>query len=75
MLLWERNLVLSGVLLVASTTSLFISSTAGALIPLMFRRLNLDPALGSSVLVVAIADITGFLSFLGLASLLASQLL
>ena len=74
-LLWERNLVLSGVLLVASTISLFISSMAGALIPLMLRRLNLDPALGSSVLVVAIADITGFLSFLGLASLLASHLL
>lgn len=73
-LLWERNLVLSGVLFVASTISLLISSTVGALVPLMLRRLNLDPALGSSVLVVAVADICGFVSFLGLASILIARL-
>ena len=73
-LLWERNLVLSGVLFVASTISLLISSTVGALVPLLLRRLTLDPALGSSVLVVAVADICGFVTFLGLASILIARL-
>jgi magnesium transporter len=73
-LFWERSWALSGVLFVASTTSLLISSTVGALVPLLLRRLNLDPALGSSVLVVAIADISGFVCFLGLASTLIGRL-
>jgi len=73
-LFWERSWALSGVLFVASTTSLLISSTVGALVPLLLRRLNLDPALGASVLVVAIADISGFVCFLGLASILIGRL-
>ncbi|NIA01736.1 MAG: hypothetical protein GWO83_01155 [Bacteroidia bacterium] len=73
-LFWERSWRLSAVLFVASTLSLLISSTVGALVPLILRRLNLDPALGSSVLVVAIADISGFVCFLGLASVLISRL-
>ncbi len=73
-LFWERSWRLSAVLFVASTLSLLISSTVGALVPLILRKLNLDPALGSSVLVVAIADISGFVCFLGLASVLISRL-
>jgi magnesium transporter len=73
-LIWERNLVLGGILFVASTLSLVISSAAGAVLPLLLRRFDLDPALGSSVLVVGIADITGFLCFLGLASTLVERL-
>ena len=70
----ERNPALAGVLFVAGTVSLLISSTFGAALPLLLRRLGLDPALGSSVLVVAVADISGFLCFLGLASALAPRL-
>ena len=74
-LLWEKSLVLSAILFIAGTTSLLISSAVGAVVPLVLRRLDLDPALGSSVLVVAIADITGFSCFLGLASMFAARLL
>ena len=70
----ERSPVLAGILFTAGTVSLLISSTCGAVVPLLLRRLNLDPALGSSVLVVAIADISGFLCFLGLASSLIVRL-
>jgi len=74
-LIWERSPALAGILFVASTASLLVSSTVGALVPLMLWRLNLDPALGSSVLVVAVADISGFVCFLSLASMLIPRLL
>lgn len=40
----------------------------GATIPLMLKRLNIDPAIGSTVILTTVTDVVGFLSFLGLAS-------
>ena len=39
-------------------------------IPLMLKRMNIDPAVGSTVLLTTATDVFGFLSFLGLASLI-----
>lgn len=39
-------------------------------IPLVLRHLDLDPTLGTSTLITAASDITGFATFLGLAGLL-----
>ena len=43
---------------------------AGVLAPLTLERLGRDPAVSSSVFVTFVTDLMGFLSFLGLASLI-----
>ena len=73
-LVWERNAVLAGVLFFAATVNLTIAGFFGAGVPLVLRRFNLDPALGSSILVTTATDVCGFLAFLGTATLLLSRL-
>ena len=41
----------------------------GILVPVTLERLQIDPAVSSAVFVTTITDVTGFFSFLGLASL------
>ena len=40
----------------------------GVLVPMTLRRVGVDPAFGSSMMVTASTDILGFTLFLGLAS-------
>ena len=74
-LVWERNPVLAGILFFAETVNLTIAGFFGAGVPLVLRRLDLDPALGSSIFVTTATDVCGFLAFLGTATLLLSHLL
>ncbi|HIZ52162.1 MAG TPA: magnesium transporter, partial [Candidatus Pseudomonas excrementavium] len=41
---------------------------AGLLIPLILRRFGIDPALAGSMVLMAVTDVVGFSSFLGLAT-------
>jgi magnesium transporter len=41
----------------------------GILVPVTLDRMKIDPAVSSAVFVTTITDVTGFFSFLGLASL------
>ncbi|MCL4836415.1 MAG: magnesium transporter [Thermoanaerobaculia bacterium] len=72
--LWERNLVLSGILWFASAVNLTVAGLMGAAVPTLLRRLKLDPALGSSIFVTTATDVGGFLAFLGTATLLLGAL-
>ena len=54
----------------AMIINLLIAGVSGALIPLMLKRMNIDPAVGSTVLLTTATDVFGFFSFLGLASLI-----
>ena len=40
----------------------------GASIPLLLKKINVDPALAGGVVLTTVTDIVGFLAFLGLAS-------
>ncbi len=73
--IWERNAVLSAILLFAQTVNLFVAGLFGAAVPLVLRRLGLDPALGSSIFVTTATDCCGFFAFLGAATLLVERLL
>ena len=66
---WTKSPVLGGVLAIAMLINMFIAATAGTLIPLGLRALKVDPALASSVFITTLADVFGFLSFLGLATI------
>lgn len=46
---------------------------AGILVPMSLRRFGADPAVSSSVFVTFVTDIVGFMSFLGLATLILLQ--
>ncbi|MEN8146078.1 MAG: magnesium transporter [Campylobacterota bacterium] len=54
----------------AMVINLLIAGAFGALIPLILKRMNIDPAVGSTVLLTTATDVFGFFSFLGLASLI-----
>ena len=62
-------LVLGVILSVAMIINLFVAGFFGALIPFVLKRLNIDPAVASSVFVTTTTDVIGFFAFLGLGSL------
>jgi magnesium transporter len=54
----------------ACLANLLIATLAGSAIPLILRRLGLDPALASSILITMITDLVGFGGFLLVAAAL-----
>jgi len=67
--LWFQNLQMGYVIAAAITINLFFAAFSGVAIPLILRRLNIDPAIAGSVILTTVTDIIGLLTFLGLASL------
>ena len=49
--------------------NLLCAAVSGLLIPLLLRRVGVDPALAGSVILTTVTDVVGFLAFLGLATL------
>lgn len=62
------NPALGGVIAVAMLANIVIAGLAGVFVPLTLYRLDVDPAVGSSVFVTMITDSMGFFVFLGLAA-------
>ena len=48
----------------------YAAATAGVLLPLLLKRMNIDPAVAGTVVVTAVTDVMGFFCFLGLATLI-----
>ena len=67
--LWFRDLPLGAVIAGAMVINLIAAALAGVLVPLTLRRMNVDPALAGGVVLTTFTDVIGFLSFLGLATL------
>lgn len=66
--LWFHDLPLSLVIGTALTINLLSAATAGVLVPLTLKRMGFDPALAGGVILTTVTDVMGFLSFLGLAT-------
>jgi magnesium transporter len=71
---WKGQLVLGLVLGVAMLGNMMIAALAGAGVPLLLRRIKIDPAVSSAVFVTTFTDVLGFLLFLGLAAWFISRL-
>ncbi|AOH36282.1 magnesium transporter [Luteimonas sp. JM171] len=69
-LLWFRDPVLSLVIGAALVVTLLTAALTGVAVPLLLRRMRIDPAVAGTVVVTAVTDVMGFLSFLGLATLI-----
>ena len=67
--LWFQDAPLGLVIAAAMLINLFDAALAGVLVPLTLRRMNIDPALAGGVVLTTVTDVIGFLSFLGLATL------
>ena len=67
--LWFKELNLSLLIGVSMILNMIVAGLFGILVPVSLKKLNIDPALASSVFVTTITDVIGFLSFLGLGSM------
>jgi magnesium transporter len=72
--LWSKSVGLALIIALAMISSMAIAAVAGALVPLGLKRIGQDPALSSSIILTTITDIAGFMSFLGIATLLSGML-
>jgi magnesium transporter len=59
--------MLGGVIAAAVVINIITAGLAGVMVPVIFDRLDQDPAVASSVFVTMITDSMGFFAFLGLA--------
>lgn len=73
-LLWSGSAGLALVIVSAMVLSMIAAGIAGAVIPIALTRLGQDPAQSSSIILTTVTDIAGFMSFLGIATLLAELL-
>lgn len=67
---WFNIPLLGVVIAISMLLNLTLAGFFGTIIPLCLKRLNIDPAVGSSVLLTTVTDVVGFFSFLGLAKLI-----
>jgi magnesium transporter len=64
----DSNPLLGLVIFLAMTGNLLIAGITGAGIPLILKRVGIDPAIASSIIITTFTDVFGFMLLLGLAS-------
>tara|TARA_B100001142_G_C14292759_1_gene639631 strand:+ start:305 stop:1648 length:1344 start_codon:yes stop_codon:yes gene_type:complete len=62
---WKIGLIVGASMLL----NIFASAIAGVTIPFILKRVGIDPALASGVMMTTLTDVLGFVTFLGLATL------
>jgi len=67
---WFGQPMLGVVIALSMIINLLSAGFFGAVIPLGLKKLGVDPAIGSTVILTTVTDIVGFFSFLGLASIM-----
>ena len=68
-LLWFHHWLLGVLIGAAMIINLAFAALSGVLIPLLVRKVGVDPALASAVILTTVTDVVGFFAFLGLATL------
>lgn len=67
---WKGNIYLGLVVGVALSINTLISVSIGGTLPLLMKRLNMDPALASGPVLTTVTDVCGFFLVLSIASLM-----
>ena len=62
--LWFKQIDLSIIIAASMVLNMIVAGLFGILIPVTLKKMNIDPALASSVFVTTVTDVIGFLSFL-----------
>ncbi|NLS12410.1 magnesium transporter [Vibrio sp. SM6] len=68
--LWKGNWLLGGIISAAMLTNLLVAGIAGVTIPIMLKKMKIDPALAGGMALTTVTDVIGLSVFLGLATLL-----
>ncbi len=68
--LWFDKGMLGIVIGLSMIINLFMAGFIGSMVPLLLKRMDIDPAIGSTVILTTVTDIVGFFSFLGLATVI-----
>lgn len=68
--LWFDIQMLGVVIALSMIINLFAAGFVGAVVPLFLKKMDIDPAIGSTVILTTVTDVVGFFSFLGLATLI-----
>ncbi|MGH9896779.1 MAG: magnesium transporter, partial [bacterium] len=72
--LWSHSVGLAFIIGTSMLASMCIAGLAGAIIPVGLSAMKQDPAQSSSIVLTTVTDVTGFLSFLGLATMFVGLL-
>ena len=70
--LWFKDGTMALIIGLAMAINLMAAALSGTLLPLLLKKMHIDPALAGTVILTTITDIVGFVSFLGLATLFLS---
>ncbi len=68
--LWFGQMYLALIVVAAIFVNLFFAALSGVAIPLLLKKLNIDPALAGSVILTTVTDVIGFVALLGLSALI-----
>ena len=67
---WFDKGMLGVVIGLSMVINLLSAGFFGSMVPLLLKKLDVDPAIGSTVILTTVTDVVGFFSFLGLATLI-----
>ncbi len=67
---WFKIPLLGLVIAISMIINLLSAGFFGAVIPIILEKFEIDPAIGSTVILTTVTDVVGFFSFLGLATLI-----
>jgi len=67
---WFDKGMLGVVIGLSMIINLLSAGFFGSMVPLLLKRMDVDPAIGSTVILTTVTDIVGFFSFLGLATII-----
>lgn len=68
--LWFGGIMLAAIFALAMVVNIFVAGFSGMVVPMALHKLDIDPAIASSVFVTTVTDVVGFFAFLGLAALI-----
>ena len=72
---WVGSLAFGFVIGTAMLLNLIIATISGYLVPVLLKKVGIDPALASAVFVTTVTDVLGFFFFLGLATVMLQYLI
>ena len=67
--LWFGDRGLGLIIGLAMIINLVVAALAGTAIPLVLKRMGIDPAIAGGVILITVTDVVGFMTFLGLATI------
>jgi len=73
--IWYGNPFLGLVIGLGMLVNLILAGLSGASIPLIMKKIGIDPAQSSSIILTTVTDVVGFIAFLGFAVLFQKYLI